>query len=219
MLISRPLRDEQYQQVGYWLAVRCIERDRRAESCEDGDRSLQAFDARVWNRDPSPQSRGPKRFPLSQTHANLFRIQAMASSQKVSDGVEGLVLAVCIEVQNDVLVRQQISDGIARVRRCLGRIASNCGTQKLFHDHSSAAERCSGGGVTAKEDWRPRSERLQYRCVARHATDRNVALPFPALSTSFAMGRVAFMAIPSHWFMTKARTLGRNTVSGFSACV
>ena len=105
MFIRRPLRNEQYEHVGYRLAVRCVERDGRAESCEDGDRSLQAFDTRVWNRDTPPQSRGPECFPLGQTGANLLRIQAMASSEQISDGVERLVLVVRIEVQNDVFVR------------------------------------------------------------------------------------------------------------------
>ena len=204
MFIGRVLWNEQYEHVGYRLAVRCIERDRYAQSCEDGNRSLQAFDTRVGNGDTSPQSRGPERFPLDQTDANLFRIQTMACSQKIRDGLERLVLAVRIEVQNDVLGRQQIRDRIARARRYLARIASIGGMQELFHDHFNAAERCSGETVASNG------------CCAL----AELAFTLPVLLNQLRDG-----SLPHSWqFLQigswpKARAIGRNLVSGFSARV
>ncbi len=90
MLVVRLLRNKQHQHVGYGLAVGRIECDRQGEPGKGCDGVVQPLDTGVWNRDATPQARGPECFALGETRADALRSKAVAPRQEIRDGLEGV---------------------------------------------------------------------------------------------------------------------------------
>ena len=104
MLVIRLLRNKQHQHVENGLGVGRIECDRQSEPGKDCDGVVQTLDPGVWNRDTTPQARGPKCFALGETRADLFRGESVARFQEIRDGLEGVCLVRGIEVENYVVI-------------------------------------------------------------------------------------------------------------------